>query len=147
MSERLLESLLQAGYVSLLFWAQCIQNRTYASVLCSLFLASFIFILICVGFTSFEGDAIGWGTAIQAGSPRLRFSMDHWHFSLTWSFQPHYDPRVGSASNGNEYQEHLLGSKSGRCVWLTTLPPSCSVCLEILRVLTTYSPQGLSRAI
>jgi len=59
MSERLLESLLQDVYVSLLFWAQGIQNGTYASVLCSLFLASFIFILIYVGFTSFEGYAIG----------------------------------------------------------------------------------------
>ena len=64
-------------------------------------------------------------------------------FSLTWSFRPDYDPTVGSASNGNEYQEHLLESKGGRCLWLTTLPPSCSDCLEILRVSTTYSPQGL----
>jgi len=55
MSERLLESLLQVVYVSLLFWAQSIQNGTYASVLCSPFLASFILILIYVGFTSFEG--------------------------------------------------------------------------------------------
>jgi len=27
----------------------------------------------------------------------------------------------------NEYQEHFLGGKSGRCVRLTTLPPSCAV--------------------
>ena len=36
-----------------------------------------------------------------------------------------------SASNRNEYQEYSLGGKCGRCVGLTTLPPSCAVCLEI----------------
>jgi hypothetical protein len=33
--------------------------------------------------------------------------------------------------NRNEYQEYFLGSKGGRCVGLTTLPPSCANCLEI----------------
>ena len=27
----------------------------------------------------------------------------------------------------NEYQEHFLGVKGGRCIRLTTLPPSCAV--------------------
>ena len=43
------------------------------------------------------------------------------------SFRSHYDPGVDSASNRNEYQEHFLGGKGGRCVRLTTLPPSCVV--------------------
>jgi len=43
------------------------------------------------------------------------------------SFRSHYGPGVGSASNRNEYQEHFLGGKGGRCVRLTTLPPSCAV--------------------
>jgi hypothetical protein len=34
-------------------------------------------------------------------------------------------------SNRNEYHEYFLGDKGGRCVGLTTLPPSCAVCLEI----------------
>jgi hypothetical protein len=38
---------------------------------------------------------------------------------------------VDSASNRNEYQEYFLGGKGGRCVELTTLPPSCADCLEI----------------
>ena len=38
---------------------------------------------------------------------------------------------VDSASNRNEYQEYFLGGKGGRCLRLTTLPPSCAVCLEI----------------
>jgi len=40
------------------------------------------------------------------------------------SFQSHYGP---GASNRNEYQKHFLGCKGGRCVRLTTLPPSCAV--------------------
>ena len=51
----------------------------------------------------------------------------HWYFSLTQSFRSHYGPVVDSASNRNEYQEHFLGVKSGRCVRLTTLSPSCAV--------------------
>ena len=33
--------------------------------------------------------------------------------------------------NINKYQEYLLKGKGGRCVGLTTLPPSCADCLEI----------------
>jgi hypothetical protein len=42
-----------------------------------------------------------------------------------------YGPGVDSASPRNEYQEYFLGNKDGRCVGLTTLPPSCADCLEI----------------
>jgi hypothetical protein len=40
-------------------------------------------------------------------------------------------PWGDSASNRNEYQEYYLGGKGGRCVGLTTLPPSRADCLEI----------------
>ena len=43
------------------------------------------------------------------------------------SFRSPYGPGVDSASNRNGYQEYFLGVKSGRCVRLTTLPPSCAV--------------------
>jgi hypothetical protein len=33
----------------------------------------------------------------------------YWNFSLTQSFRPHYDPRVDSALNRNEYHEYFLG--------------------------------------
>jgi len=55
----------------------------------------------------------------------------HCNFSLIYSFRPHCGPGVDSASNRNEYQEYFLGGKGGRCVMLTTLPPSCCNCLEI----------------
>jgi hypothetical protein len=35
------------------------------------------------------------------------------------------------AHSRNEYQEYFLGCKDGRCVWLTTLPPSCADFLKI----------------
>jgi len=38
---------------------------------------------------------------------------------------------VDSASNRNEYQGYFLRGKSGRCIGLTTLPPSCADCLEM----------------
>jgi len=44
---------------------------------------------------------------------------------------PHYGPGIDSPSKRNEYQEYFLGSKGGRCVGLTTLPPSCVICLKI----------------
>jgi len=40
--------------------------------------------------------------------------------------------------NRNEYQEYFLGGKSGRCVGLTTLPPLCVECPELLGVLTSW---------
>jgi hypothetical protein len=55
----------------------------------------------------------------------------HWNFSLTYSFRPQCGPGVDSASKRNEYQEYLLGGKGGRCLGLTTLPPSCADSLEI----------------
>jgi len=40
-------------------------------------------------------------------------SWFHWHFFIDIkSFRSHYDPGVDSASNRNEYQEHLLGVKA-----------------------------------
>ena len=45
-------------------------------------------------------------------------------------------------SNRNEYQEFFLGGKGGRCVGLTTLPPSCADCLEIWEL----QPSGTLRA-
>jgi hypothetical protein len=70
---------------------------------------------------------------------------DHWHVSLTLSFRPHYGPEVDSASNRNDFQGSLLGGAGGRCVGLTTLPPSCADFLKILEASNSCSPKGLSR--
>ena len=49
---------------------------------------------------------------------------------------------IDSAFNRNEYQEYFLGGTGGRCVGLTTLPPSCADCLEIREP----QPSGTLRA-
>jgi hypothetical protein len=54
-----------------------------------------------------------------------------WNSSLTWTFWSHYGPGVESDSNRTEYKEYFLRGKDGRCIRLTTLPPSCADCLEI----------------
>jgi len=37
-----------------------------------------------------------------------------------------------------------VGGKGGRCVGLTTLPPSCAECLDVMGVSTFRSPKGLA---
>jgi len=66
-------------------------------------------------------------------------------FFIAKSFRPHYGPGIDSASNRNKYQQYLLLGKGGRCVALTTLPPSYVDCLEILGTSTSWNTQGLSR--
>jgi len=51
-------------------------------------------------------------------------------------------PGVDSACTRNQYQEYFLRGKGGRCIRLTTLPPSCSNCLEIWEP----QPSGTLRA-
>ena len=46
------------------------------------------------------------------------------------SFQLYRGPGVDSASDRNDHQEYFLWGKGGRCVRLTTLPPSCAVVMK-----------------
>jgi len=57
------------------------------------------------------------------------------------SFRSHNGLGVDSVCNRNEYQEHLLGGKGGRCVRLTTLQPSCAVVMKS-RKLNFPEPSG-----
>jgi len=66
--------------------------------------------------------------------------------SLEFSFRLQYGRVVYSATNIHECQEYFLGGKGGRCVGLTTLPPSSADCLENLGALNTVQPvQALTR--
>jgi hypothetical protein len=53
--------------------------------------------------------------------------LGRWIFQLTWSFQPHYDLGVDSASKRNEHQETSWGKMvAGRRLRLTISAPSLS---------------------
>ena len=71
------------------------------------------------------------GYAVAQLVKTLRYKPESRGFISRWSFRPHCCSGVDSASNRNEYQEYFLASKGGRCIGLTTLPPSCADCLEI----------------
>jgi hypothetical protein len=89
-----------------------------------------------------------WGTALQTGRSRGRskimpLEFSDWHNPSCRTVAPGVD----SASNRNEYQECFLGGKDGRCLGLTTLPPSCVDYLEIWWVSTSWNPVGQSRRV
>jgi len=63
-------------------------------------------------------------------------------FFIDLIVQLHCCPGFDSAANRNEYQEYFLGVKGGRCVGLSTLPPSCANCVEIWEL----EPAGSHRA-
>ena len=81
-----------------------------------------------------RGATVGWGSALQAGKSRARFPIGPLEFFTDLTFWPHSSPGVDLASDRNEYQEYVLGGRGGRCVWLTTLPPSCADCYEIWEI-------------
>jgi hypothetical protein len=68
-------------------------------------------------------EAVATNRQVAGSIPDGVSGIFHWHNPV--------GPGVDSASNGNEYQEYFLGGKRGRCVGLTTLPPSSADCLEI----------------
>ena len=57
------------------------------------------------------------------------------------SCRSHYGPGGDTASNRNEYREHFLGGKGGRCVRLTILSPSCVAVMKS-RNLNFLEPSG-----
>jgi hypothetical protein len=58
--------------------------------------------------------------------------------------QPHYDPRVDSASNRNKYQESSWRINGGRRVRLATLTPSVGrLSRENLGTSMSHNPMGL----
>jgi hypothetical protein len=73
---------------------------------------------------------------------RVRFPIVSSEFFIDIILPAALWPGFDSASNRNEYQEYLLGGKGGRCLGLTTLPPSCADCLEIWEP----EPPGTQRA-
>ena len=74
------------------------------------------------------GGAVSWGNAPVAGSiPDGVIENFHWHNPSGRTMALRSTPPLTEMSTRNT----SWGSKGGRCVGLTTLPPSCADCLEI----------------
>jgi hypothetical protein len=89
-----------------------------------------------------EVYAVGWGTAKQAGSSRVRFpGGGQWNFFIDLILL------AVVVSWGRLWQKLVtgifLGFKSGLWVGLTTSSSSCTACLEILGALISWNPAGL----
>ena len=100
-----------------------------------------IYICVCVCVCVGRGGTMVKVLCYKSEGRCFDPSWCHCNFSLTKSFRSHYGPGVDSASNGNEYQEHFLGGKGGRCVGLTILPTSCAVVMKS-RNLNFLEPAG-----
>jgi len=78
-----------------------------------------------------EPKTVGWGTALKAGRSRVQFPM----VSLEFFIDIFLPAALWPWSWLRLQQKWVPGifpeGKGGRCVRLTTLPPSCADCLEI----------------
>ena len=80
--------------------------------------------------TGKRGGAVGWGTALHAGRSRVRFPMVSLEFFIDISHPAALWP-WGRLSLQQKWVPGILPvGKDGRCVGLTTLPPSCADFLE-----------------
>ena len=80
-----------------------------------------------------RGSAVGWGSALQAGRSRFRLPMVF--FNIFHRLNP--SGRTMPLGSSHPLTEmSTLGGKGGRCVGLTTLPPSCAS--------TSWTLNGLS---
>jgi hypothetical protein len=81
-----------------------------------------------------EGSGFGsrWGS----------FGIFHWHnrFGRTMALRS-TQPLTEMSTRS------IVWVKGGQCVGLRTLPSSCTDCLKILGVLTSWSPKGLTRPV
>jgi hypothetical protein len=80
--------------------------------------------------------AVGWSAMLQAGRLRVRFSVGSLGF-FHWLNPSGHTMVLTSTPTLTERSTRVISreSKGGRCVNLTTLPPSCHDFIEILGIL------------
>ena len=75
---------------------------------------------------------VGFEPTISADERPQNYALDH---------------VANGTVEGNEYVQYFLGSKGGRYVRLTTLPPSCADCPEICKHHPPGTPRACNRAV
>ena len=85
----------------------------------------------CLHRIGVRGGAVGWGTALQAGRSRVRFPMVSLEFFIDIALLAALWPWDWLSLQQKWVPGIFPGGKEGRCVGLTTLPPSFADCLEI----------------
>jgi hypothetical protein len=92
-----------------------------------------------------RGSVVGWGTMLQAGRSRVRILM-RWIFSNL----PNPSSRTMVLRSTQLLTEmstrNLLGVKSGRRVWLTSLPSVSRLSIKC-RILNIWKPYGPLRPV
>ena len=94
-----------------------------------------------------RSSAVGWGTAPQSGRSSIRFPMVSLEFFIDIILPAALRPWGWLSLYQKWIPGIFSGGKGGRYVGLTTLPPSCAVCVEIWRAATSWNRQGLSRSL
>ena len=91
--------------------------------------------------------AVDWGVELQGRRSRVRFPIGSLGFFTDLILPATFGPDVDSTSNRHEYQGYLPRGKGGRCLRMTTLPPSRADCTKILGTSTLWRAKGLSRPV
>jgi hypothetical protein len=110
----------------------CLQHGSCQNTICLKMLKRklYVFLLFCgcellqVHAGGTRGGAAGWSTALWTRRSQVRLGVIrifHWHNS---------SGRTVAMGLAQPLREMSVG-EGGRCVALTTLPPSCSYCFEI----------------
>jgi len=98
-----------------------------------------------------------WGYMVVQLVEALRYKPEGRDFAfhgggiLVWLIPLGRNVALGPTQPSTDLSTSIIswgcGDKSGRCVGLKFLPPSCADCLEILGASPSWSPNGLSRSV